>query len=106
MLKKIEEQTKTIEYIKKMYKQKTGEEVVMPMSWEDYLCIQQGEAPSQPLPLLQTDQKQDRDFRLAIDELSLPTRINANKVPLTSFSAGNKFHMVEHLDLGGYEKLV
>lgn len=52
MLKKIEEQTKTIEYIKKMYKQKTGEEVIMPMSWQDYLCLEQGDVPSQPLPLL------------------------------------------------------
>lgn len=33
MQKKLEEQTKTIEYIKKLYKEKTGEDVVMPMTW-------------------------------------------------------------------------
>ena len=38
-----------------MYKQKTGEEVVMPMSWQDYLCIQEGEIPSQPLPILEKE---------------------------------------------------
>ena len=43
---------------------------------------------------------------MAIDNLGLPTRINATKVPLTSFSANNKFHMVEHIDLSGFKDWV
>jgi hypothetical protein len=34
MQKKIDEQTKTIEYIKRQYKEKTGEDIIMPLSWE------------------------------------------------------------------------
>lgn len=39
MQRKLEEQTKTIQFIKTKYKEKTGEEIVMPKTWEDYLCL-------------------------------------------------------------------
>ncbi len=50
MQKKLAEQNKTIQYIKSKYKEKTGEEIVMPKEWEDYLCVEEDEAPAQPLP--------------------------------------------------------
>ena len=40
MQRKLEEQTKTIQFIKTKYKEKTGEEIVMPKGWEDYLCLE------------------------------------------------------------------
>jgi hypothetical protein len=56
MQKKIEDQHKTIQYIKNKYKEKTGEEIVMPKSWEDYLAMEEEATPAQPLP--QSDHKQ------------------------------------------------
>lgn len=50
MMKKVEEQAKTIEYIKELYRQKTGDEVTLPMSWQDFLCMERGDVPSQQLP--------------------------------------------------------
>ena len=50
MQKKIEEQTKTIQFIKTKYKEKTGEEIIMPKGWEQYLCMDEDQAPAQPLP--------------------------------------------------------
>lgn len=43
---------------------------------------------------------------LAIDELSLPTRLNYNKVPFTSFNPSNKFHMIEIIDLSNFKDKV
>lgn len=94
MQKQIEEQSKTIEYIKRLYKEKTGEDIVMPMSWEESLGIDSAEVPSLPFPVFGVEEQEVVDFRTAIDRLNLPSRINANKNPLTSFSASNKFHMV------------
>ena len=49
----------------------------------------------------QTKQEQ-LTFLLAIDKLSLPSRLSYSKPPLTSFSAANKFHMIETISLPGF----
>lgn len=106
MQKKIVEQSKTIEYIKSKYKEKTGEEIVMPKSWEEYLSLEEEEVPSFPLPSLAQDNQQPLNFMLAIDRLSLPSRLSYSKPPLTSFSPSNKFHMIECIDLSGFKDKV
>ena len=50
MQRRIQEQSRTIEYIKSKYKEKTGEEIVMPKTWEDYLAMEEEQVPSCPLP--------------------------------------------------------
>jgi hypothetical protein len=50
MQTKISQQNRTIEYIKNQYKQKTGEEIIMPKNWEEYLSLETEEIPSCPLP--------------------------------------------------------
>jgi hypothetical protein len=70
------------------------------------LGFQEGETPSIPFPALHEEDQNICDFQTSIDKLNLPTRINATKVPLTSFSPVNKFHMVEHIDLNGFKDLV
>ena len=40
MQRKLQEQTKTIEYLKSKYKERTGEDIVMPKSWEEYLSLE------------------------------------------------------------------
>lgn len=106
MQKKIAEQTKTIQYIKNKYKEKTGEEIVMPKDWQDYLCMDDDEVPAQPLPSLDDPQTEKLTFLLAIDKLSLPSRLSYNKPPLTSFSAANKFHMIEEINLSNFKDKV
>jgi hypothetical protein len=75
---------------------------MMPMKWEDYLEMPEEEVPSLPLPIFTTDQEELKSFRSAIDKLNLPSRINASKLPLTSFDATNRFHMTQIIDLSGY----
>jgi hypothetical protein len=106
MQRKLEEQTKTIQYIKTKYKEKTGEEIVMPKGWEDYLCIEADEAPAQPLPSFISAQEDKPTFLLAIDELNLPSRLSYSKPPFTSFSPANKFHMIETIDLSNFKDRV
>jgi hypothetical protein len=50
MHKRLQEQNRTIQYIKTKYKEKTGEDIIMPKSWEEYLSIEEDETPIQPLP--------------------------------------------------------
>lgn len=106
MQKKLIEQTKTIEYIKTKYKERTGEEIVMPRSWEDYLCIDPDDAPAQPLPLPLSKQQEVLTFQLSVDRLSLPSRISYSKPPFSSFSPANPCHMIEIISLNNFKQLV
>lgn len=106
MHKKIAEQTKTIQYIKNKYKEKTGEDIVMPKDWQDYLCMEEDEVPAQPLPGPNHRTGPPLTFLLAIDQLALPSRLSYNKPPLTSFSPANKFHMIEEINLSNFKDKV
>jgi hypothetical protein len=106
MQKRLQEQTRTIEFIKSKYKEKTGEDIVMPKSWEEYLSIEEEEAPIQPIPQVQTNNHTPPTFTLAIDALSLPSRISFSKPPFTSFNPSNRFHMIENIDLSGFKDKV
>lgn len=41
LAKKVSEQERAIAYLKEKYKEKTGEEIVMPKKWEDYLLMEE-----------------------------------------------------------------
>lgn len=78
----------------------------MPKGWEDYLSLDEDEAPAQPLPQVVAHQQEKLTFMLAIDRLNLPTRLSYSKTPFTSFSPTNKFHMIETIDLSNFKDKV
>jgi len=75
----------------------------MPKSWEEYLSIEEEEAPIRPLPQTAKVQQETLTFLTAIDRLNLPTRLSYSKPPFTSFSPANKFHMIEVIDLSHFK---
>jgi hypothetical protein len=106
MQKRLQEQHRTIEYIKTKYKEKTGEEIVMPKTWEEYLTIEEEDTPIHPLPQSKSPELVPPTFTLAIDALSLPSRISYTKSPFTSFNPSNKFHMIENIELSNFRDKV
>ena len=106
MQKRLQEQTRTIEYIKSKYKEKTGEDIIMPKSWEEYLSIEEEEAPIQPFPQITPNTQITHNFTLAIDTLSLPTRLSFTKSPFTSFNPSSRFHMIETIELAAFRDKV
>lgn len=78
----------------------------MPKSWEEYLSIEEDEAPIRPLPQPTKIQQETLNFITTIDRLNLPTRLSYSKAPLTSFSPANKFHMIEIIDLSRFKDKV
>lgn len=106
MQRKLEEQHKTIQYIKNKYKEKTGEEIVMPKNWQDYLALEEDDTPAQPLPQTQHHQQETTTFLQAVDKLALPTRLSYSKPPLTSFNPTNQLHMIDTIDLSGHKYTV
>jgi hypothetical protein len=78
----------------------------MPKSWEEYLSIEEDEAPIRPLPQTTKIQQEALNFLTAIDKLNLPSRLSYSKPPLTSFSPANKFHMIEIIDLSHFKDKV
>jgi hypothetical protein len=106
MQKRLQEQSRTIEYIKSKYKEKTGEDIVMPKSWEEYLSIEEEDAPIQPLPRPNNEVQAPPTFTLAIDSLALPSRLSFTKAPFTSFNPANRFHMIENIELVGFKDKV
>lgn len=79
---------------------------MLPKSWEEYLSLEEDEAPIQSLPQPASVKSQSPTFMLAVDTLELPSRLSYSKPPLTSFNPSNKFHMIEVIDLSNFKDKV